>query len=366
MSRTTVIICVDGLDPRYLETCDTPNLRRLSQDGFLHDGKCMMPSVTNVNNVSLLTASYPEAHGICSNYLLDRDSGEGAYLESGEYVQRETLFQRAARLGKTSVLATSKDKLRTLLGGGAAEALSSERPPAWIVEAIGPPPDIYSLEVNGWTIRAGSYALSRHEADLAYIATTDYAMHTYGPDHPRSQEHLSVVDGAIGELVASHPEATLLLTADHGMSAKTRMVDLGTALESYGISSNPVPIIKDRYVVHHSNLGGCIYVYLEAARRNEAVRILNETPGVDAALSREEAAARFHLPEDRIGDVVVLGDADTVFGDPNEVELPAGLRSHGSTHETTIPILGYNGDFSSFSFDTNRDVGRYVFERALE
>ncbi len=365
MDRPTVIVCVDGLDPRYLETCDTPNLRRLSQDGFLHEGKSMMPSVTNVNNVSLLTAVYPEDHGICTNYLWDRSRGEGSYMESGEYVRRETIFQRAARLGKRSVLATSKDKLRTLLGRGATEALSSERPPAWAVEAVGPPPPIYSLEVNGWTIRAAGHAMSHHEADLVYITTTDYAMHTYAPDHPRSQEHLSVVDGAIGELVAAHPEVTLLLTADHGMSAKTRMVDVGAALESYGIRSNPAPIIKDRYVVHHSNLGGCIYVYLETSRRDEAIRILNETPGVDGALSSEEASARFHLPQDRIGDVVVLGDAVTVFGDPNEVELPVGLRSHGSTHETAIPILGYNGDFSCFSFDTNRDVGRYVFERAL-
>ena len=366
MNRPTVIICVDGLDPRYLEACETPNLRRLSEHGFLTTGKCMMPSVTNVNNVSLLTASYPEAHGICSNYLWDRNSEEGAYQESGEYVQRETFFQRAERFGKTSVLVTSKDKLRTLLGDGATVAVSSERPPDWVVDAVGPPPDIYSLEVNGWAIRAGSYALSRHEADLAYITTTDYAMHTYGPDHPRSQEHLSVLDDAIGELVASHPDVTLLLTADHGMSAKTRMVDLGSALGAYGIASNPVPIIKDRYLVHHSNLGGCMYVYLEPSRRDEAVRVLRETPGVDEALSGEEAASRFHLPEDRIGDVVVLGEADTVFGDPAEVELPAGLRSHGSIHETNVPILGHNGDFSSFSFETNQDVGRYVFEHVLK
>lgn len=366
MSRTTVIICIDGLDPRYLEACEAPNLRRLSGLGFLTTGRSMMPSVTNVNNVSLLTASYPDAHGICSNYLWDRATGQGAYLESGEYVQSETLFQRAGTLGKTSVFVTSKDKLRTLLGNGATVAVSSEQPPDSVVEAIGPPPAIYSLEVNAWAIRAGGYLMSRHETDLAYITTTDYAMHTYEPDHPRSQEHMSMLDDAVGELVDSHPDVSLLLTADHGMSAKTRMVDIGSALSTYGITSNSVPIIKDRYVVHHSNLGGCMYVYLEPARRDEAIRMLQETPGIDEALSGEEAASRFHLPEDRIGDVVVLGEADTVFGNPAEVELPPGLRSHGSIYETAIPILGYNGDFALFTFDTNRDIGRYVFERVLD
>ena len=365
MTQTTVVICIDGLDPRYLEACETPNLRGLWERGFLRTGSCMMPSVTNVNNVSLVTASYPEAHGICSNYLWDRETEEGVYLESSDYVQQETFFQRAQTLGKTSVLVTSKDKLRTLLGVGATIAVSSEQPPDWVVEGVGPPPQVYSLEVNGWAVRAGSYILSRHEVDLAYITTTDYAMHTFGPEHPKSQEHLSVLDDAIGDLVEAHPDVTLLLTADHGMSAKTRMVDLRSILDRYGISSNPVPIIKDRYVLHHSNLGGCMYVYLEPSRTDEAVKVLRETPGVDEALPREEAAARFRLPEDRIGDVVVLGEPDVVFGDPSEVELPQGLRSHGSTHETSIPLVGYNGDFSDFSFETNQDMGRYVFERVL-
>ena len=88
-----------------------------------------MPSVTNVNNVSLVTASYPEAHGICSNYWHLRERDEGIYVESGEYILAETLFQRGRRQGKTSILATSKDKLRTLLGDGPTITLSSERPP---------------------------------------------------------------------------------------------------------------------------------------------------------------------------------------------------------------------------------------------
>jgi phosphonoacetate hydrolase len=365
MGQTTVVICIDGLDPQYLEACETPNLRALGDRGFLNSGECMMPSVTNVNNVSLVTASYPEDHGVCSNYWWDRDRNSGAYVESPDHILRETFFQRAQRLGKRSVLVTSKDKLRTLLGKGATLAVSSEQPPGWVVAGAGPTPHIYSLEVNGWAIRAASYMLTQQDADLVYITTTDYAMHTFGPEHPRSQEHMSILDGAIGELMEAHPGVTLLLTADHGMSPKSRMVDLRRTLEKYGIAAVPVPIIKDRYVAHHSNLGGCMYVYLDAPRLQEALNVLRETPGVEEALPREEAAARFRLPADRIGDVVVVGERDVVFGDPSEVELPPGLRSHGSTHETRIPILGYNGDFATFSFETNRDVGRYVFERVL-
>jgi predicted AlkP superfamily pyrophosphatase or phosphodiesterase len=58
---------VDGLDPEYLEHCAVPSLRELGKHGFMTLGKAMTPTVTNVNNASLVTASYPETHGIVSN-----------------------------------------------------------------------------------------------------------------------------------------------------------------------------------------------------------------------------------------------------------------------------------------------------------
>ena len=61
-------------------------------------------------------------------------------------------------------------------------------------------------------------------------ARSNYAMHNYGPEHPKSQEHISILENAIGELVEAHPDITMLLTADHGMSRKTRMPDLKRCL----------------------------------------------------------------------------------------------------------------------------------------
>ena len=365
MTKSTVVICIDGFDPEYLDACNMPNLREIGRRGFSTIGRCMMPSVTNVNNVSILTASYPETHGICSNYWYKGEAEEAVYTESAEYILAETFLQKAARLGMDSLLATSKDKLCSLLGEGARTAISSEAPPRWLVDAVGVPPEIYSLKVNGWVFDAANYAMSIRPYDIIYITTTDYAMHTYAPDHPRSQQHASILDDAIGRLADAHPDASILLSADHGMSGKTRMLDVRALLARYGIPALAVPIIKDRYVVHHSNLGGCAYVYLDSKHSEDAVGILSSTDGIREAMSREEAASVFKLRPDRIGDLVVTGMEDVVFGDPAEVELPAGLRSHGSTTEQDVPILGYNGDFEGFSFSENRDLGRYVFERVL-
>ena len=375
MPKTTVLITIDGLDPEYLDICDAPNLREMAKRGFHVTGKCMMPSVTNVNNVSVVTAEYPSAHGISSNYRLVRETGEEIYMESGEYILAETFFQRAGRMGARTILSTSKDKLRTLLSAGASESISSERAPQWAIDAVGEPPPIYSLDVNGWTIRAATEAMKRGPADIVYISTTDFAMHTYAPEEPESQRHITILDDAIGDLVEAHPDVTLLLTADHGMSPKSRMLDLEDILSGRGVAAQAVPIIKDRYVVHHNNLGGCMFIYMDtdhAGRIEEAAAVLRETAGVERVYSRAEAVEELRLNYDRIGDLVVTGDPETVFGPKelsetwNDTGAGSGLRSHASAHEQDVPIIGYNGDFDGFEFAENRDLGRYVFERVLK
>ena len=374
MSRPVAVITIDGLDPEYLRACDAPNLAALGRAGFSITGRCMMPSVTNVNNVSIVTGRYPSEHGISSNYRKVRETGAGVYMESSEYILSETVFQRAARMGARSILSTSKDKLRTLLSDGADEAISSERPPGWAVYELGDPPPIYSLEVNGWTIRAAALAMKRAPADVVYISTTDFAMHTYAPDEPQSQRHLTILDDAIGDFAADNPDAAIFVTADHGMSAKTRMTDLDDVLARRGIGAEATPIIKDRYTVHHNNLGGCMFIYMDAGqegRTDEAADALRQAPGVERVYSRQEAADKLRLNRERIGDLVVTGDAETVFG-PKSLEgawddtgAGRGLRSHASAHEIDIPIIAAGGDFADFDFRENRDIGRCIFERVL-
>ena len=375
MNSPTIVVLIDGFDPEYLDACPAPNMAAMARRGFRVEGRGMTPSVTNVNNVSLVTGSYPESHGITSNYWLDRARGEEFYMESGEFLRAQTMFQRATEAGLRSLLVTAKDKLRRLLGGsnpgdGATVSISSEEPPGWVVDGVGEPPPIYSLEVNRWVLDAGRYAMSREPFDLVYLTTTDYAMHTYGPEHPESARHVALLDQGLGDILGQAPGAQMLVTADHGMSDKSRMLHLPGELARYSIKARAIPVIKDRYVVHHSNLGGCIYVHLEdSADLNAALDTIGNLEGVEEALPGEEAARRFRLMPERIGDVLVLADATTVFGDPAEVTIPKGLRSHGSAHETTVPIIGcgpgLDGGSSSDRFGRNLDVGRYIFDEVL-
>jgi phosphonoacetate hydrolase len=67
----------------------------------------------------------------------------------------------------------------------------------------------------------------------------------------------------------------------------------------------------------------------------------------------------------RIGDLAVLGDRDTVFGelDSESETLAPGYRAHGSLHETNVPLVVYNCEtrLSPDDFRYNRDLARWAF-----
>ena len=67
----------------------------------------------------------------------------------------------------------------------------------------------------------------------------------------------------MSDIVDDDPEREIYITADHGMLAKTAAIDPGRVLTEDGIPASAIPIIKDRYVAHHGNLGGAAYVFLK-------------------------------------------------------------------------------------------------------
>ena len=106
------------------------------------------------------------------------------------------------------------------------------------------------------------------------------------------------------------------MTADHGMNFKSRCWDLEKALQERGV---PVRIAisaeRDRYIRHHQGMGGTAWVHLRAPQDEARVgALLGQLDGVERVLTRAEAAREFKLMASRLGDLVVLGDRGTVFG----------------------------------------------------
>ena len=57
--------------------------------------------------------------------------------------------------------------------------------------------------------------------DVMYLSTTDYVQHKHAPGTDGADAFYRMMDGYLGKLDAMG--CTIVLTADHGMNAKTRM-----------------------------------------------------------------------------------------------------------------------------------------------
>lgn len=357
--RLIVILSMDGLDPRYLEKSDVPNLRRLMKQGIFLTVKGVIPSVTNVNNASIVTASFPQSHGITSNYYYDPKTGNEYYMESSDFVLKPTLFEKAQKKGYRTAFLTAKEKLLRLLNKGTDIGISAQNPPAEWIARIGKKESMYSAEVNYWLFRAFHWTLRNSDSNLIYVATTDYMMHTYAPEDEPSQIHLHTLDEMIGRAVNEYPHMELYMTADHGMNAKTEAIDLNKVFKTANMDALAVPIIKDRHVVHHKNMGGASYIYLKRKEQlDETLSLLKALKGVDKAYTKEEAVKQFHLHQERIGDIFVLGDIHVAFGFLKEEREEISIRSHGSLFEAEVPLLAYGTKHKISDFKYNLDIGR--------
>src|SRR3989442_7487792 len=146
--------------------------------------------------------------------------------------------------------------------------------------------------------------------------------------------------------------ATIALTADHGMNAKTdaagrpQVVYLQDSLDAWlgaGRARVILPI-TDPYVVHHGALGSFATVYLPAeASVEDAIERLERLPGMEAVLDRKEACPRVELPEGPGGGVGVVSERHTVVGPSAARHHPSGpdapLPSHGGASPDPAPRL---------------------------
>ena len=101
--------------------------------------------------------------------------------------------------------------------------------------------------------------------------------------------------------------------------------------------------ITDPYVVHHGALGSFATVYVEGKDKETVAARLKPLDGIEVVLDNAEAAKRFELPPDRLGDLVVVSTRHVVLGTSvarhDLSGLDAPLRSHGGISEQTVPLL---------------------------
>ena len=368
-SQKTLVFMIDGFGIDYYQASDLPVMRRMAREGFFKAGSCIFPSLTNANNISIACACWPDVHGVTTNCYYDHESGQAVFLEDADFLCSPTIFQRAGQAGIKSALLTCKEKTALIMGQGADLTIAAENPQADFCKKYGAPPPMYSMEINLWLFEVALDLVKNHpEFGLIYVHTTDYPMHKWAPQEAQSLAHMKALDDYLGRFQEAAPDFGIALTADHGMNAKKRCWDLAKACRNRGLELKfAVSPVADRLLEHHGGHGGVSYVYLQNPDDMErAQETIMQLQGVEAVMDRESAGQRFSLMASRIGDLVVLPDRDTVFGDlPQEsVELPQGYRSHGSLYEMNIPLLLFNTKqpFPRYrDLNYNLDLTRYLF-----
>jgi phosphonoacetate hydrolase len=350
-ARRTVVICADGVDPRYLERGIPdgifPTIGVFARDGFFAVAEGAMPSFTNPNNVSIVTGAPPAAHGIAGNYFLDRASGREIMMTDPALMKSETILAHLAAAGVGVAAITAKDKLRRLLAHGLAGiAFSSECAPAEIEDMVGRKrPDMYSADLSLFVLDAGLRLLQRGAAELLYLSLSDYIQHLHAPGAPEADAFHHALDERVRRFVELG--AVVGIVADHGMNDKPRVVFLEDELAArFGADAARVICpITDPFVRHHGALGSFVRVYVRDAALMPRMMAASVTlPGVARVLDGAAAAREFELPVDREADFVVLGDAETALGAAragHDLAALAGhpLRSHGGEAERKVPFV---------------------------
>jgi phosphonoacetate hydrolase len=283
-------------------------------------------------------------------------------MNDPRFLRAPTVFKGFYDMGARVAVVTAKDKLRTLLGHGLrfdegrAICFSSEKSDQTTMAECGidnaaewlgrPVPEVYSAELSEFVFAAGVRLLASFKPDVMYLTTTDYVQHKYAPDQKEAMAFYAMFDKYLAQLDAMG--AAIVVTADHGMKPKhladgtPDVIYVQDLLDDWlGKDAARVILpITDPYVVHHGALGSFATIYL--ADGTDVAERIRELEGIHYVESRIKACADFELPEDRVGDLVVVSDKGVVLGTRESEHdlsgLDAPLRSHGGISEQRVPL----------------------------
>ena len=367
--KTTIIICLDGSEPGpkgYIDTAIEmglmPFMKSMISNSTYEIGKCAMPSFTNVNNMSIVTGTTPDVHGICGNFFFDPELGKETLMNDDSFLRAPTIFEAFENAGAKIAVITAKDKLRKLLGKNLTKAIcfSSEKADQVnmkdnrienVLELTNKPlPDVYSSDLSEFIFAAAVEIVKKEKLDLIYLSTTDFIQHKCAPGSKMANDFYHMIDGYLQKLYDLGCE--ICFTADHGMKGKTNtdgslnLIYLQDELDNkFGKDiCNVICTITDPYVVHHGSFGSFVTIYLKDKNIiKEAVDYIKSIEGIDLVLTNSESVIQLNQPSDRIGDLVVTSSEKFAIGkkktDHDLTKLKEPLRTHGGMGETDIPIF---------------------------
>lgn len=207
-----------------------------------------------------------------------------------------------------------------------------------------PAPGRYIPAVTPDGIRAAVTATLRRRSRrrrfvYVYFSELDTAGHLHGPGSPQWLAKLRLVDTLVADLAdALPPDATLLVTGDHGM------VTAGTAVD---IDTTPALLAGTDAVAGEARVR---HAYASSGAATDVSDAWSSTlHGLARVATREQAVEEgWFGPEvgrriaDRLGDVIAVATGDTVLVRSRNEPLESRLLGHHgawSSAEQLVPLL---------------------------
>lgn len=337
-TRKACLLLVDGMGLRLLteHAAHAPFLNELlSRRECGHTLTAGFPSTTSTSLASVGTGLPPGAHGMLGYRLMVPASGRlmnflrwDQNVDPLAWQPHETMFERLAAAG---IAVTHVSAPRFADSGLTRSVFRGAR------FAGGESPDERA--------RRALEALAAAERAFVYLyyRDLDFIGHTSGVGSPRWREELAYVDAMVQRLAEQlPPDATLYVTADHGMVdvPQDRRIDMDQDWELRA----GVALLGGEARARH--------VYATPGAARDVLAIWTERlDGIAAVRPREQAVAEgwFGPPDEvdpamaaRVGDVIVAMRGDwAVIASERETVDSRQIGMHGSltAAEQLVPLL---------------------------
>lgn len=357
-----MIMVIDGCAPEYITAKTAPEIYRIAGErGFIKTVQSEMPSVTNVNHACIMSGKFPSDTKVAGNYYYDPITEEEGFIEEKGFMKAETIFHSYKKKGGSTALLTVKGKILGVYGEGADIGISVQTPDIRLIEELGldEPPAVNSPESTGWIMKAAFKCIKQKSPDLVYCTNNDFVFHHYAPGTDEAAEQIAFIDEYIGKIHRLEPHRRIYITADHGMNQKYDLINFPNMAENSGIDVFCLPPLKDRYIENHIyQEGGMLYVFLKDKNAEQnLLKLVENTPEIETIMTAAEAAKKYSLPEEKLGDYVMLAAEGCAFGEVEGERLHTDdVRTHGSLYERSIPLIAINPEAPAAVYSFNKDI----------
>jgi len=262
-----VLVSIDGFAAYHLydQQLELPNIRSLIREGvWASSSETVFPSVTHPSHTTMLTGVEPRLHGVLSNRLRNRETGESFHPTNKprtEIVRVPTLFDLAKEAGLSTASffwpetrddpAVDFNIPEVLDADNKAEPSALDPRFAERLEEAGVPIHLYYRWYGTERQGAGDLILAEAAAHVIrsekpnllaiHILVTDKAQHDYGPHHYLAKAALTMADACVGILRQALEDAgvgdqsVIIVTADHGFHSVSHELNVRPFFERAGL-----------------------------------------------------------------------------------------------------------------------------------